>query len=369
MIKTNKVLIMRFLQIKYQRHFCLITSLLLLTLILLSMLNLVGCSSKSIPDDCEVPVKRTTFSFDQGTYPSDLDLFAKYHISPGDVLDVLFQIKRVKVDKFPITLYHTVSVKFVEIPDLSLTQEVMPNGKIALPYIGEIPVLGKTPSELKENLKHQYSSVLRDPEIVVTVPNFNVRIDQLRKDLHTAPRGLSKLVHVRPDGVATFPLIGRQVVARKTIEQVNEIIQKRYSSYLPGMKVDLFLHGKSGSVVYIVGEVLKSGTYEINKPITVLQALTLAGGFTTKAQLKNVIVFREHEKKRIARSLNLKSVSNVKTESQFFFLKPEDIVFVPKTRIASLGELMRQIADIALFNGVGDSVDWVGPNKVWGSGP
>lgn len=330
------------------------------------VLGAFGCSSKTIPDDSEVPVGRTTFSFDQGTYPSDLDLFAKYLINPGDVLDVLFQIKRQKAEKFPITLYHTVSLRFVNVPELNVTQEVMPTGKIVLPYIGEISVLGKTASELTKELKEAYSSVLREPELYVTIPNFNVRIDQIREDLRTAPRGLSKLIYVRPDGVATFPLIGRQMVASKTIEQVNSIIQERYTDFMPGMKVDLFLHEKSGSVVYLVGEVTNSGTYEINKPITVLQALTLAGGYTPMANLENVIVFRKHEKKRLAKSLNLKDLSQVKQGSAFFYIRPDDIIFVPKTRIASLANLMNQISDIALFNGwgfgLGDEVDWIGPN-------
>ena len=325
---------------------------------------LSGCSNHArLPADCELPIKRTTFSFDQGTYPSDLDLFLEYRISPGDVLDVFYQINRMKKKDFPITLYHTVSVKFVDVPNLNETQEVLPDGTIVLPYLGQVPVVGKTIAELTRELKERYSKILRDPELYVTIPDFDARIKQLRADLHTSPRGLSKLITVRPDGHVTFPLIGDHLVANKTIPEVNEIIQKKYADFLPGMKVDLFLHKQTGSVVYVLGEVMKPGPYKIIRPINCIEAITIAGGYTSKAELRSVIVFRKHEKRVIARSLNLKDLLTLKDQSSFFYLAPDDILFVPKTRIASLSELMRQIADIALFRGwsigISESVNFI----------
>ncbi len=205
-----------------------------------------GCSSpRSVPGDYEVAMERTTFSFDQGVYPSDLDLFSKYRISPGDVLDVLFQIYQLQVDEFPITLYHTVSVKFVDMPQLNETQRVLPSGYITLPYVGQSYVLGKTVATVRRELTEAYKKYLRDPELYVSLPDFNARVEQLRKDLHTAPRGLSKLITVRPDGFVTFPLIGEYLVAQKTIGDVTEIVANAYDEFLPGMKVNLFLHEQS----------------------------------------------------------------------------------------------------------------------------
>jgi len=328
---------------------------------------ILGCSSRSVPANSERPMKRTTFSFDQGSYPSDLDLFTKYKISPGDVLDIIYQIRRTKVESFPITLYHTVSVKFVNMSDLNETQKVMPNGEISLPYLGGVKVTGKTPQELSEELEERYSSILRDPEIYVKIPDFTARVEQLRNDLHTSARGLSKLVTVRPDGYATFPLIGEFMVARKTISRVNEIIQAEYQKILPGMQADLFLHEQSGSVIYMAGAVQNSGRYEISKPITVMQALALAGGGMPNAELRNVVVFRKHEKKRIARSLNLKNITSADKKSAFFYLKPDDLVYVPKTRISKLAQLMQQVSQVTMFNGwsygLGETVDWIGPNR------
>jgi polysaccharide export outer membrane protein len=326
------------------------------------LIFLWGCGPKYLPEDFEKPYQRTTYSFDQGMYPSDEDLFLQYRIQPGDVLDVVFQIKAQKATEFRINLYHRIQVTFPDLPELNSEQKIMPTGEIILPYIGEVKVLDLTPEEATKLLEKKYERILLDPQVTVKVTNIDVRIEQIRDDLKTAARGLSKLVNVRPDGYSTFPLIGDHFVAHKTIDQVNELIQERYASYLPGMQADLFLHEQAGSVIYMMGEVNNPGTYEIKKPINLLQAITLAGSFTDRAKLETVILFRKHEQKLIARRVDLKNLMTLADSKAFFFLKPEDIVFVPKTQISSLGILMRQIADIALFNGwsiSGGTMQWV----------
>lgn len=321
-----------------------------------------SCSRHSLPKDYEKPYQRTTYSFDQGTYPSDQDLFLRYRITPGDVLDVMFQINAQKAETFRIDLYHEIQVMFPDLPELTNTQKIMPTGKIVLPYINEVYVLGKTINEVHDLLEEKYSKILLDPQVSVSVTNMDARIAQIRKDLHTAPRGLSKLVLVRPDGYATFPLIGDYFVAYKTLEMVNALIQEKYEKFLPGMKADLYLHEQAGSVVYVMGEVHKPGTYEIKKPVSLLQAVTMAGSFTEDAKLETVVLFRKHEQKLIARSVNLENLLELKDSEAFFFLKPEDIIYIPKTKISSLAVLMQQIADIALFDGWsigGGTLQWM----------
>ena len=324
-----------------------------------------GCAgTEKLPPDFEKPYQRTTYSFDQGTYPSDQDLFLVYTITPGDVLDVMFQIKAQKADEFRIDLYHEIQVVFPDLPALSNIQKIMPTGNIILPYVGEVYVLGLTLDETHALLEKRYKKILIDPQVMVKVTNMDARIEQIRKDLHTAPRGLSKLVNVRPDGYATFPLIGDYFVAHKTLAQVNSLIQEKYQAYLPGMQADLFLETQAGSVVYMLGEVNKPGPYKILSPINLLQAVTMAGSYTNNAKIENIILFRKHEQKLIARSVNLENLLALKDSEAFFFLKPDDIVFVPKTKISSLAQLMTQISQIGLFTGWnigvgGGTLEWM----------
>lgn len=323
------------------------------TIALLLLLSGTGCGPlPSLPKGEEISVPAQTFSFDDDTYPSDNDLFPEYHIVPGDLLDVLFQVSSGNKDKvFRIAVDHTVSVKFIHLPTLNETQNVKPDGKISLPYVGEVSVAGKTPEELTAELTKRYGKVLRDPDLFVTVPEFSTKIKELKKDLHTATRGLSRLVTVRPDGFATFPLLGDVFVAGRTIPEANNVLDTRYDNTLSGLHVDLFLEKTTGSVVYVTGQVREPGSYRIEKPITTLQAMILAGGNLSDANLDSVIIFRRYNKEFVATRIDLESAMSANTSSSFFYLRPDDIVFVPRTRIASLAQLMGEIADVFLFKG------------------
>ena len=67
----------------------------------------------------------------------------------------------------------TIDVKFFYTPDLNETQDVRPDGKIALQIIGEVSAAGNTPSQLRGLLKRLYASHLKDPEITVVVRSFS----------------------------------------------------------------------------------------------------------------------------------------------------------------------------------------------------
>ena len=310
------------------------------------------CSCANLKESEEILFKPTTFSFDQGTYPSQSGLFEDYRISPGDVLDVLFQFQTwMTHDEFPLRIGYKITVNFEHAPGLNETQVVQPDGKVVLPYIGEVIVADKTIPELTAELKSKYSKILRDPLIYVTVQDFQDRVKELKKDLHTAPRGLSRLVTVRPDGYATFPLLGDIYVAKRTFPRVTEILNDKYSNYLPGMHADLFLERHEGSVIYVLGQVARAGTYKISKPTNILQAAAMAGGFIRGANKSSILILRKHERKLFATKINLKNMLSRKADSQYFYLKPDDVVYVSKRKLAKSAEIMEEIGNIIMFRG------------------
>jgi polysaccharide export outer membrane protein len=222
--------------------------------------------------------------------------------------------------------------------------------------VGEVHVVDKTVTELTSDLVNLYSKILRDPKIYVVVPEFSTHIKELKKDLHTAPRGLSRLVTVRPDGYVTFPMAGDVFVAGKSVPAVNRELNVLYDAFLPGLHVDLFLEKATGTVVYVLGEVVDPGVYAIDRPLTVMEAISLSNGHKAHAKLNNVIVFRRHEQKLVARGVDVLATLEGGSDT-FFMLRPDDIVYVPKTYIGSLAQLMRDISDITFFRGYAISLD------------
>jgi len=62
-----------------------------------------------------------------------------------------------------------VEVKFFYTPELDVSQSVRPDGKIALQLVGEVPVEGKTPAQLRDLLLTLYDSHLKDPKITIVL--------------------------------------------------------------------------------------------------------------------------------------------------------------------------------------------------------
>lgn len=306
---------------------------LLLIIVTLFVLTNIGCSKKKEKAEhlkTEYIFDKTTFSFTQDKDP--YKLLAEYKIAPGDELDVLFYIKSLSQPKdFQINIGDTITVKYANTPELNVeSQMVLPNGNISLPYIGEVLAVNKKITELQKELEERYSKILQNPQIFITVPEFSANLKDFKTDLYTSNRGLSKLTTVRPDGYVTFPMVGNVYVAYRTVPDVNKELNEAYEKLYPELRVDLFLNNHSGSLVYVMGEVKSPNAYTIIKPITVFEALTLAGGMTSEANGSSIIVMRRHEKKIISTIVDIESVLNLNTKKPIFFLQPDDIIYVQK---------------------------------------
>jgi len=313
---------------------------------------LLSCSA---PDTNIKKLGLTTF---KGTKePSNL--LGEYKIAPGDVLDLIYHVKLIKVENYRLQIQDLLEIKFLNTPELNQEQRVRPDGKISLPYLGDIQVEGKTPSELTEELKEKYEPIFQHPEVFVVVKEFGAKIAELKKAITTSARGQSKLITVRPDGHATFPLIGEIKLAGKSIPEASQILNKSYDKVLKALKVSLLLHESSGSLIYVVGELKKPGAYKIMKPITVIEALSLAEGFTRDACLKSIIVVRKKERTMYCQKINLNDVFKLKDQSEFFYLLPNDIIYVPRTWISKAAQVATYLSSITFFRGFYLGFDWV----------
>ncbi len=339
------------------------------SLIIAFVLLLGGCAHDPDCQDSrlsmdEVFIENTSFSFD---YQEENfgKVFPEYFISPGDVLDVLFHIKtdfNEEGYQFKLETDNKIVIKFTHTPELNEEQYIRPDGSISLPHIGEVKAAGKTVQTLKRELRQKYARILQNPEIHILVPEFSKRIEELKKDLHTAPRGLSRLVTVRPDGYVTFPMVGEINVRGRTVTDVNKQLNAGYIEIFRGLQVDLFLHKSAGSNVYVLGNVNKVGAYEITRPITILEALTLAEGFMPSSNLAEIVVLRRNDelKKLIATKVDVEEILDFECGSKAFFLKPFDIVYVPKTGLAEAAQVGKDLKDTMLFRGWGINLSPIG---------
>ena len=98
------------------------------------------------------------------------------------------------------------------------------------------------------------------------------------------------------------------------------------------------------------------GQLEIARPVNVVQAVARAGGYTRQGNTSSVFVFRRDDDRLKAHRFNITDMSTYGAQAMNFYLQPEDVLLVPRSKISSLAQLMREIGDIAFFRGWSFSV-------------
>jgi polysaccharide export outer membrane protein len=122
------------------------------------------------------------------------------------------------------------------------------------------------------------------------------------------------------DGRITFPLIGEMFVNDLSVSDVEKKITARLTDgYLkkPHVSVTILEYGKK---VYVNGEVRNPGAYKITKGLTVLKAITIAGGFTIKASEGRTRIIRKTENGEISIKAKMDDL-----------VMPDDIIMVPES--------------------------------------
>lgn len=98
---------------------------------------------------------------------------------------------------------------------------------------------------------------------------------------------------VLPDGSITYPLAGNVKVVGLTAPEVEAQIAEKLKPYLPDPHVSVVVTKIDGNKVYVMGKVSKPGEILLAGPMTVLQALSVAGGFEKFADKEGIKILRE----------------------------------------------------------------------------
>ena len=104
---------------------------------------------------------------------------------------------------------------------------------------------------------------------------------------------LTRTVTVRPDGKVSLPLIGDVQAAGLRTSDLKKNITKSLRKYLEIPEVSVVVTEVNSYFFYITGEIAKPGKYTIKGRTTLLQAISLAGGFTPFAHRNKIALFRK----------------------------------------------------------------------------
>jgi len=155
-------------------------------------------------------------------------------------------------------------------------------------------------------------------------------------------------VIVRPDGRVSFPLIGDIKAEGLSLVQLDDMITGKLRAYVKSPEVSIMIRrfgDRDGNhKVVVLGEIFSPGVYKFDDIPTVTEVIASAGGYTKYAVLNSVVVIRGDVKAKpeLVR-LNVARIFRSGNLSQNILLKPNDIVYVPRSFIGKLNVFMEII--------------------------
>jgi polysaccharide biosynthesis/export protein len=140
---------------------------------------------------------------------------------------------------------------------------------------------------------------------------------------------LSRVVPVRTDGKISLPLIGELVATGKTPRQLQAEITASLQAYMSKPQVTVIVQEIKSQRFNILGHVQKPGSYMLNPPMTLVDAIALAGGLAPFANMKHIYVLRDDGGKEVRLPFDYKKVIKGKRSEQNVEILPRDTVVVP----------------------------------------
>ncbi len=140
---------------------------------------------------------------------------------------------------------------------------------------------------------------------------------------------LTRQVIVQPDGYVNFPLIGQIKAAGRTIPEVRKEVEKGLSDYMSMPNVTVTPVKIESYKIYVIGKVNKPGMFVVLPRVTVLQALSMAGGTNPFADLGDIVIIRHSPNGETKIDFDYDDIAAGKNLEQNIELQSGDVVLVP----------------------------------------
>ena len=269
----------------------------------------------------------------------------EYHLAPGDVVD--------------ISVFGHADMR-QELP-------VRPDGKISYLLVGDLPAVGLTVEALREDLEGRLKQSMRYPKVTVVLKSarearftilgavtrpgsYPVKGPTTLIDAIAQAQGLSSGQY-EGSTIEIADLDNAFLVRRGKVVPVDfELAVRRGDSRHNVLLEDgdyVHIPSSLAQEVYVLGEVFNPRAYGFRGRVSVLEAVAQSGGFRPTARLSDVVVLRGlggGPKELVP--LDVKQV--LKGEQPDLDLEVGDVVYVPRGRLATAADTMRDILSLLL---------------------
>jgi len=224
------------------------------------------------------------------------------------------------------------------IKELNVSVKVRPDGKITIPGIGDVKASGVTPQELQKSLVDKLKSLVKAPNVTVTVREitnskvyiFGGGVKSSVYDLYRRTTLLQLLctigevkeadlknAYLLRNGKKIKQNFHRLFIGGDTSEDV--AIETNDSIYIP-------LVTQSEKTIYVLGAVNNPKYVDYREGMTVMEAVLEAGGFTKFASQNDTEILRKEGGKEVLLTVKAKDILSNGDLAQNVKLKPNDYV-------------------------------------------
>lgn len=152
--------------------------------------------------------------------------------------------------------------------------------------------------------------------------------DEINISFSGAPE-LNLKQKIQANGKVSLPTIGDVSAAGKSIMNLQSQLTSLYQPHLQDPTVIVALETAAAGV-YVSGEVLRPGKIPLDRPMTALEAIMEAGGFSKFANPKQVIIIRKQGGKNQRYVLNMNDALSG-MDSTPFYVRSYDVIYVKQS--------------------------------------
>lgn len=184
-------------------------------------------------------------------------------------------------------------------------------------------------------------------------PNYIIQVADTLEIQSYYDDQLDQTVVVRPDGRISLILIGEIDAANEKPGDLSVKIKEAYAKLLVDPDINVVIKEISPRRMYIGGEVKSPSVHMITNSLTLMQALTLSGGFKDSANMRQVLLLRNDSDELKVHQIDTDKILTNKIPD--VFLTQNDVIYVPRSNIANQGLWVEQylnnmIPDFLRFN-------------------
>jgi protein involved in polysaccharide export with SLBB domain len=267
-----------------------------------------------------------------------------YTVQPGDELDI----------------------KVPDAPQYDQTVKVRPDGKVSMSVVGSVFVQGRTPEDVQTELRERYQQASGGQTNREYLLHAN---DELDVKFPYSPN-FNEQVRIRPDGKIQLQLVGTVQAEGISAEALQAELKRRYAKVLrvpelsvivrsatsqavrtdrglgraglTGLEPTVLVRSFQAPQIYVAGEVAKPGMFAFTPGMSLLQAMAQAGGHLPTGDVAHLVVLRRTASGSAQLIEPHLSARYLALPDKDLALQPYDVVLMPPTRVAQLGQDLDQ---------------------------